>query len=272
MLKKLIAGVVVAGILSTGSMVLANSLQGNQKGAASFCVVPVEETVGPMQRMHAATVIPIAAARSFAVRDAEELQSIMKVPYGLQKKIVDFGIEIAGLSFDEIKEKIKEARKERIAANQLEKLQERAAALGIDTTGLSAEELRAKIAEVLKAKETADLLAQLKERAAALGIDTTGLNAEEIKAKIVEVLKARETADLLAQLKERAAALGIDTTGLSIDEIKAKIIEALKERWSVDGFARWKIRFGDLDIDELSIDEIREKVIAPCPPHLIKLP
>jgi len=233
MLKKLIAGVVVAGILSTGSMVLANSLQGNQKGAASFCVVPVEETVGPMQRMHAATVIPIAAARSFAVRDAEELQSIMKVPYGLQKKIVDFGIEIAGLSFDEIKEKIKEARKERIAANQLEKLQ---------------------------------------ERAAALGIDTTGLNAEEIKAKIVEVLKARETADLLEKLKEKAEALEIDTTGLSIDEIKAKIIEALKERWSVDGFARWKIRFGDLDIDELSIDEIREKVIAPCPPHLIKLP
>ena len=233
MLKKLIAGVVVAGILSTGSMVLANSLQGNQKGAASFCVVPVEETVGPMQRMHAATVIPIAAARSFAVRDAEELQSIMKVPYGLQKKIVDFGIEIAGLSFDEIKEKIKEARKERIAANQLEKLQ---------------------------------------ERAAALGIDTTGLNAEELRAKIAEVLKARETADLLEKLKEKAEALEIDTTGLSIDEIKAKIIEALKERWSVDGFARWKIRFGDLDIDELSIDEIREKVIAPCPPHLIKLP
>lgn len=74
---------------------------------------------------------------------------------------------------------------------KITKLTERAKKLGIDITGLSKEEIKAKFKEVREAKKQA-FTEKLQGKAYKLGVDITGLNNKEAKEKIKETREAKK--------------------------------------------------------------------------------
>lgn len=199
MFKKLIAGIVVASLLSTGSMALANAPQKDRKNVSYSRAVLTEQKVKPKHHERVTVKSPgperPGQSRVEITTWAEEAQPRPKAPKKgdvverLQQKAEALGIDISGLSFEEIRNKIKEALKEQKAERKLERWRQKAQELGIEVSDLSIDEIKAKIKEAMREQRAKNQLEILQKKAEALGIDITGLSVEEIRSKMKEARK-----------------------------------------------------------------------------------
>lgn len=147
MIKKIILSVIIAGILSIGSITLANMPQSSQTDLPSDGD-SAEQTVKKEGRLPAEK-LSLAVGETGICR-AESNGRVIR------ERIAD--------ARDELKEKISAARDEIRSNLELELLRKRAEALGIDTTGLTVEEIREKIAEAMKEIRGKGDIAEIPER------------------------------------------------------------------------------------------------------------
>lgn len=193
MIKKLTASILTFTILSLGIAVLARAPKSNR----ADCEVPAARLT---RRAPEANKSNIAQNRVKPKAKAE-----VKMPWLRTKK----------------------------AENAHDMLRKRAEALGIDITGLTDDEIKAKVKAAMEEQRVAKKHEGLQKWAEALGIDTTGLTYDEIKAKVKAAMEEQMAERKREGLQKRAEALGIDTAGLTDDEIKAKIMEAIREKGPV---------------------------------------
>lgn len=132
MFKKLVAGMVIAGILSTGGVALA---QGPHR----------EPSNGICTRVRIITGAEDTWSRPNTFREADCLER-------LEKKAEALGIDPAGLSLEELRSKVHAAIAELRNENRLARLQQKAEAAGIDTTDLTLDEIKAKFRDAMVEK------------------------------------------------------------------------------------------------------------------------
>lgn len=166
MVKKIVAGIVIAGILSTGSMLLFAKTPPDTRAERL-----IRDDISSQETVSAALGLPAERQRPAGKADFNDVERKTRDP--------------------EIRPQLSPTT-EGMPADRLEDLRKKAEELGIDISGLSFEEIRARIAEALKERNEQKIenaLERLREKAEALGIDISGLSLEEIRERIIEARK-----------------------------------------------------------------------------------
>lgn len=240
MIKKLVAGIVAACILSTGIIALADTLQENRKDLPAFA----------------------RSAKPSLERTEENLKPVFErlrayLAERLKKKAGELGIGTEGLSGKEILEKIRETVAEQNKADVSERLKRRAEKLGIDVEGLSDEEIMEKVAQALKEK--------VRIR------NEDGASSGELRRKLSAVTEQRRE-KLLEAMQKKAEELGIDTAGLTPKEILIRIRKAIIEKNDQDlpeKLKEWRV-VRPREKLEGKIDAFRERLQGKLKDRLMK--
>lgn len=158
----------------------------------------------------------------------------------LVKIAAEMGVDITGMTDDQIEAALTDYKLKQIASGQLgspsrEDLEKKAREIGVDPTGLTDDQLHQAIKQKVSedAPDTKEVPSHdgLVRIAHEVGIDITGMTDAQIEAalreyKLKQAGSGADPAPSREDLEKKARAIGVDPTGLTDDQV----LQALKQK------------------------------------------